>query len=100
MKPRLSPAPLTNEDFEIWVGMMAWWHKRFQGPGYYMAESYRSADRRDADLMLALSTAKRIGGTPGPNARMLVYFSVDSVLASLTRTHTRLTLKHDIRYFG
>jgi hypothetical protein len=56
MKPRLLSAPLTPEDFDIYVRMSA---RYFRAPRVWqghVASMYDLADRRDADRMMRIMT--------------------------------------------
>jgi hypothetical protein len=55
MKPRLQSAPLTREDWDIWDQVNWMW-----SPDNLLVWTYEAslrADRRDADLMLYLTSA-------------------------------------------
>lgn len=58
MNPRLDEsAPLTQEDFDIYVTMAG----HFRKHGYRVLKAYDDADRRDAELMLTIAMNRHLG---------------------------------------
>lgn len=56
MKPRLEPAPLTDEDIRIWRGVCCFAFHVPSGNRVCAEKSAQTADRRDAALMLRLAS--------------------------------------------
>jgi hypothetical protein len=80
VKPRLLSAPLTLEDLHIWCSIDA----RLTPNTDRASWAAYVADCHDADLMLALGRTVAFPGTPGPTARVLVYFSPEAIRDSVS----------------
>lgn len=61
MKPRLDPAPYTDEDWGLMKAATLRWMFRHEGP-FPLAQIYVPSDRRDADLMLHLALDREAYG--------------------------------------
>jgi hypothetical protein len=73
MKSRLESLPLTDEDIDVWV----WVHKKWCGIPWSEIAA-RSADRRDAELMLGLQlTIAALDRCDVPRSEFRRYFRED-----------------------